>query len=98
MPAASEGHYWSLDVPGLTGAEARQIVEWVEANSAGWFGKASPLDPREWLTLHLDRESAKTLHVALTGIDEPNGSGQGLTEAIREWLQWSAADSTARGS
>jgi len=72
-------------------------VEWVEANSAGWFGRASALDPRDWLTLHLDRESAKTLHAALTGAHEPDGTSQGLVEAIHEWLQWSA-DPTAQGS
>jgi hypothetical protein len=98
MPAGSEDPYWSLDVPGLTEAEARQIVEWVKVSGAGWFGKESPLDPRDWLTLHLDRESAQTLHAALTDPREPNSSGRGLTEAIGKWLQWSAPEPTAQRS
>jgi hypothetical protein len=89
MSAPSEGQYWSLDIPGLTEAEARQLAEWVEANRAGWFGKASALDPRETLTLHLDRDSVEALHEAFESARE--SGGQGLREVIAAWLEWSSA-------
>ena len=75
-----------MDVPGLTEAQAQQLVEWVETQEVGQFGKGTALDPRAWLTLHLDRHSAQMIYDALMGNPATATPEHGLAEVIGEWL------------
>ena len=80
------GPYWSVDVPGLTEGEAKQLVAWVTARQLGWFGSATAVDPATFLTLHLDRESARTLLDGLMSQPHTAGAEHGLAEHLAEWL------------
>ena len=89
MPDAADDRYWSVDIPGLTEGEAKQLVEWVKAQQLGWFGSASAVDPGTFLTLHLDRDSARILHDGLMSNPE-TATEHGLAEAIGDWLSRSS--------
>ena len=84
----ADDQYWSMDVPGLTEAEAKELLEWVEAKQLGWFGSASAVDPASFLTLHLDRDSAQMIYDGL--MSNPATAQQGLAGTIGEWLSRSS--------
>jgi hypothetical protein len=90
MTAPADDHYWSVDIHGLTEGEAKQVVEWVEANKLGWFGSAEALDPRMSLTLHLDRDSVQMLYDGVMSNPETATPEHGLAGALAEWLDWSS--------
>lgn len=75
--------YWSVDLPELSQEGAALLVE-----RAGEFGVpdgGSAVDPRSFLTLHMDRETAATLAEGLraAGGHQP---GVGLLGIVEEWL------------
>ena len=78
--------YWSIDIPGLTGADAARLAGWCDSAGIGEVG-CFPGDPREVLTLHLDPASVDALARALAaaGTDEVAAS---LLATCREWLEW----------
>jgi hypothetical protein len=90
MPGTADDLYWSVDVPGLTEREAKQLVEWVKAKQFGWFGSASVVDPTTLLTLHLDRDSAQMLYDGLMSKRENATPEHGLAASIRDWLEGSS--------
>jgi hypothetical protein len=90
MPGTADDPYWSVDVPGLTEREAKQLVEWVKAKQFGWFGSASVVDPTTLLTLHLDRDSAQMLYDGLMSKRENATPEHGLAGSIRGWLEGSS--------
>jgi hypothetical protein len=90
MPDSADNHYWSVDIPGVAEAEAKQLLEWVEANQLGWSGSASAIDPTTSLTLHLDRESTQMLYDGVMSNPETATPEHGLAGILREWLDWSS--------
>ena len=75
--------YWALDVPGLTHDQAIRLASLVADSQVGL--PASLVDPSQFLTLHLDRESVQVLRAALGAINT-NEVGIGLMEIIDDWL------------
>jgi hypothetical protein len=90
MPGTADDPYWSVDIPGLTEGEAKQLVEWADAKQFGWFGSASAVNPTMFLTLHLDRDSARMLYDGLMRNPETATPEHGLAESIGEWLNRSS--------
>jgi hypothetical protein len=78
--------YWSVDIPGLREEEARQLLQWASANRAGWFGNGTAVDPREWLTLNLDRESVQMLLDALRAAPNLAPGADAMAEDFADWL------------
>ncbi len=81
--------YWSLDIPGLGEAEAREVLALAIKQGLTPFGDV--VDPRMFLTLHLDRDSVAALAAAvararLTASGEESVILAGLAEVFEEWL------------
>lgn len=81
---------WSLDVPGLTQDVADGLVSLLQA---GHGLDASAVDPKRWLTLHLDAPSVRSLRsalqVAVAASTDPGGvEVAGLQSLIEEFDQW----------
>ena len=88
MTDATQGDawYWSIDIPGLTEAEASRVVDMCDAEGIGHVG-CIPGDPHEWLTMHLDVASVEALAQALAR----SGGGRaeaGLLETCQDWIAW----------
>jgi hypothetical protein len=86
----ADDRYWSIDVPGLTEAEAKELLEWVEAKQLRWFGSASAVDPASFLTLHLDHDSAQMIYDGLMSNPATATPKHGLAVTIGEWLSRSS--------
>ena len=76
---SSSTYYWNVDIPGLTEVQAGSLV----TSLPGLPG--STIDPRQWFTVHMDRETAKVLRLALLGLGR-DGIGVGLRESVDDWL------------
>jgi|SRR3954468_8840202 hypothetical protein len=77
--------YWSLDMPGMTAGQALQVISVIKGKGLG----LEPLlvDPANFLTLHLDRESVQAMVHGLAGV-RPDPVSDGLRESLEEWLTW----------
>jgi hypothetical protein len=75
--------YWSIDVPGMTEEQARRLASIIR--TSGLDLEPLLVNPANFLTFHIDRESAETLRSGLLGI-RSNSIGDGLRESIEEWL------------
>lgn len=71
--------YWHVDIPGLTEERAESLV----ARYPGMHGTV--VDPKQWFTAHMDRETAEVLRNALLTLGS-DGIGVGLREIVDEWL------------
>ena len=78
--------YWSIDIPGLTRAEASRIAEVCDREDIGEVG-CIPGDPLEVLTLHLDFASVEALARALEGAGD-GSTEAALLETCRDWIDW----------
>lgn len=75
--------YWSVDLPGLSESGAARLIE--HAAEVGVAEGGAAVDPRSWLTLHMDRETVETL---AEGLRAAGGStGYGLLANCEEWLE-----------
>lgn len=74
--------YWSLDLPGLTHDGAAALLRFAEQNGES-FG--SLVDPGEFLTVHLDRDTVETICAALK-ISECDPGADSLLEIFQAWL------------
>lgn len=92
--AEERAFYWSLDIPGLTEERALQVASIIRGS--GLSLEPLPVNPANFLTLHIDRESAETLMLGLAGI-RPNAVSDGLRESIEDWLTWTAEMSNGEG-
>ena len=88
--AGGDGRYWSLDAPGLTEEQAKQLLDEVKEQQFGWFGSGIAVDPSAWLTLHLYRASAEMLYDGLMSSAETATPEHGLAGDIGAWLRLSA--------
>jgi hypothetical protein len=86
---SDELFYWALDVPGLTADQAKEVASFVADTGISEF--ASAVDPRAFMTLHLDRVTVRSLLDAVEGRQSHPGNVSdglaGLREAMKEWLQ-----------
>ncbi|WP_433529540.1 hypothetical protein ACQPYA_25145 [Micromonospora sp. CA-263727] len=71
--------YWSVDIPGLTQEQAEALA----SRFPGLPGTA--VDPRQWFTVHIDRETVEVLKRALESV-EVDSVGTGLREIAEDWL------------
>jgi hypothetical protein len=72
-------YYWSVDIPGLTEGQAQSLLDCCPDLSG------TAVDPRQWFTVHMDRETAEVLRTALLDL-ERNSIGVGLREIVEDWL------------
>ncbi|MFE3514448.1 hypothetical protein [Streptomyces sp. NPDC059166] len=75
--------YWSIDMPGLDEHRAAELAGLVRRSDAGIM--ATPVDPRFWLTLHLDRETVEVIREALAAAPATAVTAA-LVESFDEWL------------
>lgn len=81
---------WGLDLPPTDAAGVQSLVALLAANGV----EASAVDPRRWLTWHLDRSSVEGLRAALQAaltsgrlLDDRVIAGvESLLEDCDEWL------------
>jgi hypothetical protein len=81
MPDLDRDYYWSVDIPGLTAEPAAMLAD--RAIADGY--SASTVDPRDFLTLHMDHGTVEILRDALTAIPGRAGS-QALLDLLSDWL------------
>jgi hypothetical protein len=79
--------YWSLDIPGLTEAQANQLLDRIREKHLGSFGFGTAIDPAAWLTLHLDRASVQMLYDGLMSNPETATPDHGLAGDLGAWLR-----------
>ncbi len=77
--------YWGVDIPQLTRENSEAVLSLIQRDCQGLSG--SLVDPRQFLTLHIDQESAVTIRTALASLNS-SAVGEGLKEIIDEWLLW----------
>jgi hypothetical protein len=89
--SARDWPYWSVDLPGLSQAQAVEIIS--AAERAGLPSGGTAIDPREVLTVHLDRRTVESLHHVLTSnlVSFPSVSEElsivlGFAEILKDWL------------
>lgn len=85
--------YWSVDLPGLTRAQAQSLVEIAERT--GMPAGGTVVDPASFATLHLDRatveslvrvlDAARTNHLTFDTADI--GIVTGVLEVLQEWIR-----------
>jgi hypothetical protein len=71
--------YWNVDIPGLTEEQAESLVACCPELPG------TVVDPRQWFTVHMDRETAEVLRSALLSLG-PDSIGVGLRESVEDWL------------
>jgi hypothetical protein len=81
--------YWSLDIPGMRADQALQVVSTIKAS--GLALEALLVNPANFLTLHLDRESVETIVAGLAEV-RSNPVSDGLRESLEDWLIWLGDD------
>jgi hypothetical protein len=78
-------YYWSVDIVGMTEEQARLV-----SSSIQGVGVELPtllMNPRNFLTLHLDRESVRILASGLANLPG-SAARNGLKESLDSWLDW----------
>ena len=78
-----DGPYWAIDIPGLTEPQAALLAAHIADGPMGL--SASLVDPAQFLTLHLNRESVEAISSALACIGT-NDIVLGLREILDDWL------------
>jgi len=79
--------YWSIDMPGLDERRAAELADLVRRSDAGIV--PTLVDPRLWLTVHLDRETVEVIRDALASAPA-TATTAALVESFDEWLDSSA--------
>lgn len=79
--------YWSIDIPGLREGQAAEVAELIQQSDAEIV--PTLVDPKLWLTLHLDRETVEAMRDALMSTGQTIVTTS-LIESFDEWLDWSA--------
>ena len=84
--------YWSVDLPGLSRAQAQELLEMAER--AGMPAGGTAVDPESLVTLHLDRATVESLVRVLDAartnrltLDIANiRTITGVLEVLQEWI------------
>jgi hypothetical protein len=97
--------YWSIDLPGLGPEQAQELIELAEqAGMLSWGG--SIVDPGQFLTFHLDRDSVDGLYRALAFAQANRKSSaeadfpeiSAILEEMKEWLDSTTVDGQGSAS
>jgi hypothetical protein len=83
--------YWSVDLPGLSEANAKRIIAWSAQENVALGGSA--VDPAGSFTSHIDRPMAESLRDGLRIALEPKALSEeqrsmmaGFPDTLDEWL------------
>lgn len=76
---------WAVSIPGLTGDGAQFVVEAVTARQPDV--QVVTVDPKDFLSLHLDRSTVRDLIEALGSANESPGAS-GFREILEEWIEF----------
>ncbi|MFD6890622.1 hypothetical protein [Streptomyces sp. NPDC059957] len=79
--------YWGIDMPGLRERQAFDVADLIRQSDADIV--PTLVNPKLWLTLHLDRETVEAMRDALMSTEQTIVTAS-LTESLDEWLEWSA--------
>jgi hypothetical protein len=82
--AVAHEPYWSVDIPGMTRAQLQDLLAWLAEAHPSLHG--IPADPKEVMTVHLDRDSVQVIRQALAGLSVSDAIAKGLIEVIDEWI------------
>jgi hypothetical protein len=90
--------YWSVDIPGMSEAQAQQVGGFAEG--AGIGVGATVVEPKLFMTLHIDRSTVSSvmsaLEAALSGTSSSGAADlrvmSGILEAMQEWLEQAALE------
>ncbi|MFI1399557.1 hypothetical protein [Streptomyces sp. NPDC020681] len=88
--ADDQEFYWSIEIPGLTQGQANELLSIVRDSAMGL--EPILVNPEKFLTLHIDRATAKALRVGLLSV-EPNPIVDGVRESVDDWLTSAGEDS-----
>lgn len=95
MTPPTEQRSWSADLPGLDRPGAEKLVAF--AREQGISALASAVDPADFFTTHLDRDTVKSLLHLISPetsyVEERGVDLDGLGEDLKDWL-----DQTLEGS
>jgi hypothetical protein len=92
-------YYWGIDLPGTTRSQASALLDAAKLNE--WAKYGSLVDPSQFLTLHLDKQSVEMLLSALqsvagAGLPEDNlvfAAGiRAMIEELQNWTAFAATD------
>lgn len=88
-PSAEQQPSWALDVPGLDRVDAQRLVSFVRDSGVSEF--ATAVDPADFLTLHLDHDTVRSLLQAISSRSDHASHAEGVTleglsEVLAEWL------------
>ena|ERR1700680_1041311 len=84
--------YWTVDLPGLSRTKAHELLAMAE--QAGMSFGGTIVDPAQFLTLHLDRQTVESLYRALS-VSQPHQKCSiridpaivnGIRDVLKEWL------------
>jgi hypothetical protein len=83
--------HWSIDLPGLSEANAKRVIAWSAQENLALGGSA--VDPAGSFTSHIDRAMAESLRDGLRIALDSNALSEeqrsmmtGFTETLEEWL------------
>lgn len=80
---------WAVSIPGLTADGAQFVTQTVTSQRPDV--QVIQIDPREFLSLHLDRATIKDLVDALGSTDSSPGAA-GFREVLEEWIEFAGPD------
>lgn len=88
--------YWSVDLPGLTEANARRLLSWAADEDVALGGIA--VDPADAFSVHMDRDTVAALLVSLEVALRSDGLSaeqaevaRGFADQLRDWMSNSSA-------
>ena len=86
--------YWSVDLPGLSEANARRLLSWAATEGVALDGIA--VDPVETFSVHMDAETVAgllaSLEIALRSGELPATQAEvarGIADQLRDWTSYS---------
>ncbi|MFD3557187.1 hypothetical protein ACFWWA_34560 [Streptomyces goshikiensis] len=88
--ADDQEFYWGIEIPGLTQRQADELLSIVRDSGMGL--EPILVNPATFLTLHIDRATAKALMAGLISA-EPNPIVDGVRESVDDWLDSAGEDS-----
>lgn len=80
---------WSVSIPGLTADGAQLVTDAVAARRPDV--QVIQIDPRDFLSLQLDRATVKELIEALSSVTDLPSAG-GFREILEEWLEFAGEE------
>lgn len=80
--------YWGVDFPGLGKDDAQRIADWARANATSMATEPNVVDPRDWLTMVMDRETVELLVQAFQFAEEATGEPlwANMRRGAQRWL------------